>query len=279
MNGRLVFNMPAHEYHSHPALSCSILESFRRTPAHARYEMLHPKAPTEAMEFGTAMHKAILEPDAFADAYAVAPKCDRRTKEGKATWVAFQAENKAKEIISDDDMAAIQAMQAAVAECQTLNGLLRSPGKNEVSCFWKDAETGLDCRLRLDALRKYVGWTIVLDLKTCESAGPGEWEFPKSVMKYGYHRRAAFYLDALNTISPGHRRYFFGAIESEPPYCCAVYELAPEWLDAGRAQYREAMRRFAKCLETNIWPGYPDELEVLEAPKWLRNSVVTEIGE
>src|SRR5882757_7827890 len=78
-------------YESIDAINISKLAYFDRTASHARHFMQHPPSPSEAMEFGTAFHMAVLEQERFVDEYIVPPECDRRTREGKATWAEFEA--------------------------------------------------------------------------------------------------------------------------------------------------------------------------------------------
>ena len=70
-------------------------------PLHARHEWEKP--PTPAMEFGTAVHTAILESDEFEYRYVAGPQVDRRTKAGKAAWAKCQAENEGKIVLSAED--------------------------------------------------------------------------------------------------------------------------------------------------------------------------------
>ena len=79
-----LLSMPADHYHLHPAVGHSGLVRIMRSPAHYREYVAHPPEPTPAMQLGTAFHTALLEPDRFGQSFVVAPKFDRRTKDGKA---------------------------------------------------------------------------------------------------------------------------------------------------------------------------------------------------
>ena len=97
-------------YELSPAVNKSTLWEMRKSPLHY-WHLMHdtPKPDTPAMKFGRAVHKRILEPVEFSADYAVAPVCDRRTKEGKAIWAELQESG--KEIISAEDMETIEAME------------------------------------------------------------------------------------------------------------------------------------------------------------------------
>lgn len=73
------------EYFAHSAINCSGLKLISsKTPAHFKYQQSEQRKPTPAMIIGSAVHCATLEPEAFNERYIVAPKIDKRTKDGKA---------------------------------------------------------------------------------------------------------------------------------------------------------------------------------------------------
>ena len=88
------------EYRAHPAISRSDLFKLTKSPQHFRYEMDHPSPKTPSLIFGAALHKWVLEPDDFESEFVIAPNVNRRTKEGRAYWEMFLADNDGKEIIS-----------------------------------------------------------------------------------------------------------------------------------------------------------------------------------
>jgi hypothetical protein len=84
------------EYHAHPALSASGLRVLKRSPLHYWDRYINPDRvttePTEAMQLGTLIHCAVLEPDQFDVRYIAVPEgIDKRTKEGKQVWADLLA--------------------------------------------------------------------------------------------------------------------------------------------------------------------------------------------
>jgi len=53
-------NTPEAEYRLWPAANYSTLKEFQYTPLHVYQALTDPAAPTPAMDFGTAIHTAIL---------------------------------------------------------------------------------------------------------------------------------------------------------------------------------------------------------------------------
>lgn len=104
--------MSAEDYRNNEAFSRSQLFKLSKSPAHFKYALENPEVETPALAFGTAFHAYVLEKDKFDSEYIVAPKLDRRTKEGKA--LAAQIEASGKIPISEDAFAQIQAMAESV---------------------------------------------------------------------------------------------------------------------------------------------------------------------
>ncbi len=85
--GRIMYDMPAADYHAEKALSKSGLDQFRKSPAHFRaWQDGRTKNETSpALEFGSAAHCAVLEPERFILTYKLFTG-DRRSKQGKEDY-------------------------------------------------------------------------------------------------------------------------------------------------------------------------------------------------
>lgn len=253
----IIERMPAADYHSHPAVSKSVLDKIAKSPLHARaYLDGEREEPTPAMNFGTALHACALEPELFDEEYAVFTG-DRRTKDGKARYEELQA--RGATIISSADFDAITAMVVSIRQHPVAAQLLQN-GVAESSVFWTErATTGLECKCRPDWWNRDAG--MVVDLKTTEDASPAG--FARSVAAYRYHVQAAHYSSGT-----GASRFVFIAIEKKPPYAVAVYELDADALKLGHALRMRDLETFASCKEFNTWPGYPAQIQTLALPKW-----------
>ena len=62
------------EYHSSGYLGKSKLMKILDCPAKFKYALEHPPKPTPTLEFGTAVHMAVLEPEKFNEKYYVLPE-------------------------------------------------------------------------------------------------------------------------------------------------------------------------------------------------------------
>jgi hypothetical protein len=248
-----VLRIPAADYHAIDAVSNSLISRILKSPAHARAYLDNPPEPTKAMEFGTAFHSAILEPDTFAATYAVFSG-DRRTKEGKAAYEALQADGKL--ILTADDMATIQGMQKSVFTHVAAAELL-SEGEAELSVTWHNDYVGIDCKCRPDW---WIGDTLV-DVKTCDDASPEG--FMRAIVKYGYYRQASWYLRGT-----GCKKFKFIAVEKSAPYAVGVYELDALSLNQGYDECDRALEMWDDANTRGVFPAYSEDCELLSLPDW-----------
>lgn len=253
---RVITDMSNAAYHAHHAVSKSTLDKIARSPLHCKAYLDGVRTePTAAMQFGTALHTAVLEPAKFSDEFAVFDG-DRRTKAGKAEYEELAAAGKI--VLKREDRDAIRSMREAVFAHPEARELLWNRGlRVEHSVFWTDAVTGLECKCRPD------GWGegYIADVKTTEDASPEG--FARSVATYRYHVQAAHYMAGT-----GINRFFFVAIEKKPPYAVAVYELDSIALALGEQIRRENLMLYAECQASGFWPGYGNTVQTLSLPPW-----------
>lgn len=258
--------VPYETYDRWDAINHSKLRYFNRTAAHARAAIVEAPDQTEAQALGWAAHVAILEPERFESEFVAAPKIDKRTTAGKLEWQEFQAEHSGGSILTKEEYDLCIAMTAGVWAHPTAAELLRGPGLNEVSALWEDKGTGLKAKARLDRLTALAGWPCIVDVKTTRNASRAS--FAKDLHAFHYHQQAAFYLDGLNALAPHDRKFIFIAVEKEPPYCAAVYEIDEDALQIGRDDVAKHLDQYAECLRTNRWPGYADGMDYVSLPPW-----------
>lgn len=256
------------EYESIEAVNVSKLERFERSAAHAREAIIHPPLPTEAMDFGTAVHCAILEPHRFSELYVAAPKVDRRTNVGKIAWAEFEAAHAGAILMDAGDFVAASRMRDAAWADETAKGLLGGQGHNEVAVVWRHAETGLLCKGLIDRIGAFDGWTWVTDVKT--TADARHREFTGSIKTYHYGAKAAFYLDGCATVAPRDRRFAWIAVEKTAPYAVKVYEADASALATGRSKYSRWLRLYDEAVRTGLWPAYESGIQSLssEETEW-----------
>lgn len=254
-------NLSRSEYEAIRAINVSSLEYFERSALHAREAMLHPKAPTAAMEVGTDLHCAVLEPERFSKEYAGTIKVDRRTTEGKKRWAEFEAEHQGMNLLDADEWVTITRMRDAVYAHPVAKQMLSGLGHNEVGIVYEHAASGLLCKSLLDRITGFGGYSWVIDLKKTQDVSRRE--FARSVKKFHYGAKAAFYLDGCNTVAPHPRRFAWIAVEEKSPHDVVVYEPDEDALRAGRIKYERWLYLYREAVRTNVWPGCSPDIQTL----------------
>lgn len=263
------------EYHGGPGISASGLIQISRSPAHYRYWKDHPAEPTPAMLRGSAIHAAILEPEIFEQEFVALddknvcakiggakPRATKAYKEWLAEWQLAHAG--AKIIGLEDFDAALRIADKARAHPVIAAMLDNESAVVEGSLFWTDEETGVLLKARPD-LRLLSGRLI--DVKTCQDARPDA--FARSIYQHGYFLQATTYQEALRVVCQQPNVPFrFIAIEAEPPYGIAVYDLDRASLEIGFYEFRRCLELYAWCEANQSWPDYSQEPQPISLPAW-----------
>ena len=97
-------NLTHHNYYQDTDyVSNSMLNNLTgKSPEYFRFAMDNPQPSTPAMKFGSALHMNVLQPEEFNNNYAVAPKFDKRTKQGKIDYAEFVKSNIKLAILSGE---------------------------------------------------------------------------------------------------------------------------------------------------------------------------------
>ena len=265
-------------YDSYAALDgvrASLLNKFRRTPAHVKHELDTGGNETAALELGWLLHIAVLEPKRFKTDVVVAPKIDKRTKIGKETWAAFCDRHADHHVVTVEQLEAVEGMKKSLYQHVTAGALLRSAkGMNEVTITWEEKVGGeqVPCKARLDRIVQLGEWPMVCDIKTARDASP--FGVSRAAGEYGWHVQVAHYMTGLEAVAPiplgvPYRRFLHLVVESSPPYCSAVYELDDVGLEKGTETRNRYIAQWVHCKKTSEWPGYSSEAEHFGLPRWM----------
>jgi hypothetical protein len=270
-----VYNLPEAAYHSDPVPDGSLSSTGARKllppscPALFKYERDHPRPYKKCFDLGHAAHKLVLGvgPELVG---LDRPRWD--TNEVKAQVADIRAAGGVP--LKMDEYRQVHEMAAAI-QAHPIASALFTPaaGEPERSLFWRDDETDVWCRARLDwQPHARGGRLIVPDYKTCGSANPQRLQ--KAVYEYAYFVQAFWYLDGIKALGLGEDPAFvFCAQEKEPPYLVTVFEVDATSLELGRRQSVEARRIYAECSRTGVWPGYSTDVELISLPPWVERQM------
>jgi len=241
------------EYFSRPEISHSDLELVRKSLKHYVY-FKQNKQESSALDFGKAFHTFILEPDLFKDQILVAPGT-RYTK----AYKDLVAANPKKTVITDEEFQKLYSMRQSLMSMPKLSKLLNADFV-EHAMFWQHAESGVDCRSKMDLVHKD---GVVIDLKTTENAS--QIDFEGSIKAWGYHRQGALYLDGLNALfgKGSYHSFVILAVEKKPPFNCAAYSLPDHLIVDAAHDNLLNLLKIKQAKLTNHFPGYPDEVQTI----------------
>lgn len=269
----IVSEMTRDEYESVDALNQSTVKiAYDRSLLHARWELLHPSASSDAEVEGQALHTLILEPELFEKRFAPMPvnengdRMNRRHKVGEVAWAEYDREHGTKHPIKPARIAEMRAIREAVMAHPLARKLIEGSVFKEVCAFWEHPDYGFRCKGQIDLISDLDGWTVVCDLKSALDASPNG--FRRAVANYGYMVQAHWYLEGLKTIADADRRFLFVAFEKDPPFAVCVHELAADLMLEAKFRCDTIAQRWARALETGKFPGYGAGIQIVDAPKW-----------
>ena len=270
MQTGLIEGMSNEAYHASEGVSKSGLDLIDRSPAHYAFRV--QRQPTRAMEIGTAIHTAILEPERFEAEYMLLLDTkDRRASEYKQAVAVHGSER----VLVASEVDNVAGMQESVMSQPGPRALVTASGRRELSAFATDPETGVIVRARFDMLTDD---GIIVDLKKTQDARAEE--FSRSVARYRYHVQAAFYSDVYEWVTGERPQAFkFVAIEEQSPHTAVAYQLDDDAMAHGRREYRRNLNTYAECLSSNTWPNYVPDSEILSLPNWMMAEIENDMDE
>lgn len=256
--------MTEDEYHEHDAISASKLKMFAES--HKRYRQTYvdktmPATTSPEMTLGKLIHCMVLEPHAVDSRFAVEPKLDRRTKQGKEAHAELEASAAAdnKTLVDAKTWSTATEVQRAVLSHVAAWKLLTAEGAEvEKMMFWSREGLPLKCRAKMDLV---LDTDVIVDLKTTSASSQAS--FARDVVNYYYDRQAAWYCEGYSILRGAWPNFIFIAAQTRPPYEVGVYELSQIDIDAAaKDNFRDACR-LCECMATNEW-RQPHERDVVK---------------
>lgn len=254
MNNVTIIKDSNDEYHAKDDyLGSSMLKEIKRSPLHFKEKVFKT---TEALEFGSAYHMFILEPDLFKKEYFIYNQQERpdQTKNMNATvnkeWKR-EIEMTYKNVLPKEIYQVMKDMKARLFQYPYAAWLL-TKGDNEKSHYLE--MNGVKCKFRPDS--QHDKKRVIADLKTVADASHDG--FMKYVNNFDAHIQAAFYVDCYEQCYPGERipQFYWVAQEKTIPYAINIFKASHQLLSVGTYEYEILMEQFKYCQETGEYKGY-----------------------
>lgn len=248
----MIKKMSNKQYHASSGLSKSMMDKLKISPAHFKYLQDNPEEQTEAMLVGSLLHTLVLEPKLFDKEYAVLPVLDRRTSAGKQAYAEFVEQNQGKNIVTQEQLELANTWAKAIKQHVKAKEFLKpKTGKNEVSIFWTDKETGELCKARPDRIFD----DYIIDLKTAVSSQQDA--FQRKAYDLGYYRQAAWFMEAFRQeFAKEPKGFIIIAVEKSAPYNVVVYQFDQFAIEIGDKENRQLLNTYHECKELGDWYGY-----------------------
>lgn len=260
MNPGLHDNVPHDEYLRIPAIGSTHLGWLSVSPLNYRWRLDHPEPASSAMDLGTALHMATLEPERFERVYvdepdprviapdAASPRATKAYKEAIASITAV-----GKLVLKAEQMMAVRMMAAGLrTHAVSAAALARAPRREVTAVFERD---GRRCRARFDAL----GDGIIVDVKTTRTLRTFS---PYVITDRAYHLQAAAYRYGARACGVDVKHVVLIAVENAPPYDVGCFVMDEELLELGDVEIDNLLARLAECERADRWPGMFEDLQV-----------------
>ena len=267
------------DYYTNPRLSNSKLSVLARDPVEFKARFVDDPPTWEPPEndslvFGNLVHCLVLEPHLLDDRYVVAPKVDRRTKEGKETWAKFLERSEGKQVIDaesyDDAIACAQALNNH-AEFNAIMGQSDKVIENPIEFEY----CGVEMKAKLDIV--IPSMRLIVDVKTTRDASYEKFRW--SALDYGYDRQAAIYTMAAATKYDGCSscasgwRFMFAAVQVPTSArrgltpTVALYDIDNEAIRNGNDKTVHLIFEYKSRKTNNDWqPWYSKGIVSLSVP-------------
>lgn len=253
----IYYSMTNEDYHSGPGISKSGLDMIAANPSSFVWSKKAPvdHAALAALDFGTALHCALLEPSEFEKRFVMAPEFNRRTAAGREQEAEFMAHAYQQGFtpLTAEEAKKLSIMRDSVMAHPVARMIFEAEGHNEASIYWNDVETNELCRIRPDRMPLINGFgPLIVDVKKID----GMDRFAKHVAEFRYHVQNAMYCDGYQAHFGEIPEFWFLAVSSSISagrYEVDVKRLDPEFLAEGYELYRRDLNAYAACRQADDW--------------------------
>jgi len=270
---------------NHIVCSPSALLSFRKDPEIYKLRYIDKKdEPTSAMEFGSMVHKYVLEPDSFLNEYFILPEktsdldhdseslkamCKELgekvtgTKRELASRIRnhnpdFQIYEEVVDSLSSGDKKPVPPDVAKKLEeikskimSHDKVGSWISLADKEKKGYWTHS-SGVVMPFVADAFLMHKGIGVCIDLKITTHFEPNK--FMRNLFDSGYHIQAAAYCQAITELTgQTFENFLFITIEPAAPHRIRFLQLDSAALDAGKLELNKYMIEFKERFLNQDW--------------------------
>ena len=265
------------DYFSKPGVNFSRLKAGSTSLRHLQHRLETPQDSTAAMELGTAIHLAVLEPNAFEsvviapDAFVTAAGALSTGKDAKA-WRAQLPDSAT--VLTQAQVDLCRAIAASVYAHVDAAEWLKHADLKEHEFFWTEQvdaaglTTAVNCKGKADFVSTQLG--LLGDLKSCSTgmrAFSPKWCINEIASRI-YHAQAGMYSRGLAANGIEVQSFGWIFVESSAPHDVCVIEADGDMMRAGHDKAVLLLKKYAQGTVTGIWPGVAPRKVTGSLPKW-----------
>lgn len=259
-------NLANEEYHADPYyFSSSQLKEALVSPAHFRHYVMDKrgrKKATKALDRGSLVHTVVLEPWRIEDEYFIYDGDLTPTGLIPVSAKNYYAKTHPNhKLITHEEYSVAKRARTNLEAYPQANKLLFSDKcEYEVSYFTKCNETGLNLRIRPDAINVEDGY--IIDLKTTKARTKHEF-IKDALYNYDYDLSCFMYLKVMNDITGKKFDYWWFTVGNEDMAPAAMYRVTDKTIESGKAKYYRAIDNIKTALTLTDEYRYqmePDEI-------------------
>lgn len=246
----LINRSPLHAWHGHPRLGGG---SDKATPRG---------------ELGSAIHSLVLGGPEIVYVESVTKRSgkDKGAAFVPTDWMTADAKEARAAILAAGKIPLLPHQKSLVEDIagKALEALAPfGPGRNEQTMLFQ--LHGAWCRSRADRITD--DGNFDLDLKSCDSAEPGDW-IDTVLTRSGYDLQGALRVRGHEALTGRTRDIVFVLVEIEPPYGCSLVRIGPAKLFLAQQKIDRAAKLWRRSLDTNAWPSYDKRIHDAEPKPW-----------
>lgn len=247
------------DYHRSPGLSASGFVKFAKLPKIYQHSRLEPdEEETAAQRLGTLVHMKALEPELFAETVVII-EGNGNSKDVKAR--IKEAVEAGKYVCrSQKEMDQVLGMVDSIMSHHWAKTLLTT-GETEQSLFSTHPVFGFLMKCRPDSI--HADKAIISDVKTFTDLDNRS--IGKQIRRMKYDWKAVFYLQVASLVyGIQFKKFAHIFISTKAPYPVRVIALGAASMERAETEMAPHFPEYASCLERDIWPAYPDDVEDFE---------------
>lgn len=234
-------------YFSLEAMSNSGLKNMAKGPGYYRWYQDNREQDSDKASDGSLFHLAIGEPERF-EQEVICIDGSRQKKDVKEA--VAEAESLGKIVTKTETRDKILRARDFVMSHYDVRPLFSNGGRPEQVLLWKDFETGVQCKARVDWLTDS---GVLADWKTFDDLSDDAIKYQMRRMKY--HWQAGWYTEGASRIFGRDIKMFANVfIRLEDPIDCRVVLLPDHEIEEARMIYRPFLHKYAECKRENHWP-------------------------